>query len=108
MRIGRSRERDAAKRRIPNTADMSQSSRYATREGVNRDCKTAAIGCVDCKRLLHENLVARLDPIRARAEALYREPDRVRQILHDGGVRARAEAQRTMAMVRERCGLTRK
>jgi tryptophanyl-tRNA synthetase len=73
---------------------------------VDRDCRTAAIGCVDCKKMLHESLVRLLDPIRERAEALYREPEKVRAILRDGGARARAEAQKTMAMVRERTGLT--
>jgi tryptophanyl-tRNA synthetase len=75
---------------------------------VARDCRTAAIGCVDCKKILHKNLVALLDPIRARAEALYREPDRVWEILREGGAKARAEAQKTMAAARAKCGLTRK
>jgi tryptophanyl-tRNA synthetase len=72
---------------------------------VDRDCRTAAIGCVDCKKLLHESLVRVLDPIRERAEALYRDPAKVWAILKEGGLRARAEARKTMALVRERCGL---
>jgi tryptophanyl-tRNA synthetase len=72
---------------------------------VDRECRTAAIGCVDCKKLLHASLLRALDPIRERAEKLYREPDRVRDVLRDGGIRARAAAQNTMAMVRERTGL---
>ena len=72
---------------------------------VDRDCRTAAIGCVDCKKLLHESLVRVLDPIRARAEALYSKPAAVWEILHEGGKKARAEAKQTMAIVRERCGL---
>jgi tryptophanyl-tRNA synthetase len=80
-------------------------SEPAVVESVDRDCRTAAIGCVDCKKLLHQSLLRTLDPIRARAEALYREPEKVRRILREGGLKARAEAQRTMAVVRERCGL---
>jgi tryptophanyl-tRNA synthetase len=72
---------------------------------VDGECRTAAIGCVDCKKILHASLLRLLDPIRERAEGLYRRPDEVRDVLRDGGLRARAEAQRTMALVRERTGL---
>jgi tryptophanyl-tRNA synthetase len=72
---------------------------------VERECRAAGIGCVDCKKILHGSLVRMLDPIRERAEALYRTPDRVTEALREGGRRARATAQATMAVVRQRCGL---
>lgn len=81
---------------------LSRSEQVAA---IDRDCRTAAIGCVDCKKILHESLLRVLDPIRARAEALYREPDKVWRILRDGGEKARAGARKTMRTVRERCGL---
>jgi tryptophanyl-tRNA synthetase len=74
-------------------------------EHVDRECRSAGIGCVDCKKLLHASLLRTLDPIRSRAAALYETPERVREILRKGGMRARDEARRTMAIVRERTGL---
>ena len=70
-------------------------------------CRTASIGCVDCKKVLHRNMVAALAPIRERDEALKQRPDDVRDVLRTGARRARAIAAETMARVRERVGLTR-
>jgi tryptophanyl-tRNA synthetase len=72
---------------------------------VDRECRTAGIGCVDCKKMLHASLLKLLEPIQERARALYAKPDRVREILREGGRRARAAAVETMALVRERTGL---
>jgi tryptophanyl-tRNA synthetase len=75
---------------------------------VERDCRSAAIGCGDCKLMLLDSLDQELIPIRTKAEALRREPDRVRDALRDGAARARASAASTMAEVREAMGLTAK
>ncbi len=48
---------------------------------------------------------ADLNVIRARAEALRADPDRVDRILKEGATRARARARATMARVREKLGL---
>jgi tryptophanyl-tRNA synthetase len=72
---------------------------------VDRECRSAAIGCVDCKKLLHEHMTAELAPVRERAVALIRHPARVREILADGAARALAIAQPVMAEVRVAMGL---
>lgn len=77
----------------------------ATCAQVDRECRTAAIGCVDCKKLLARNLEAVKGPIRERALALRADPGRLDQILGDGAARASRVAEETMAMVRERIGL---
>jgi tryptophanyl-tRNA synthetase len=74
---------------------------------VNVGCRTAAIGCGDCKKLLHESLEVELAPIRERAEALRREPDRVRLVLAEGAARCRERAAATMRDVRSAMALTR-
>lgn len=79
----------------------------ATIARVDAECRTAAIGCVDCKKLLLDSLRKALDPIRERAEALYRTPDVVRDVLADGGRRARAAARATIELVRDKMGLGR-
>lgn len=74
-------------------------------EEVRVGCSTAGIGCGDCKKMLHEALEVELAPIRERAEALRREPDRVRLTLAEGAERCRERAVETMRDVRETMGL---
>ena len=66
-----------------------------------RGCRSAGIGCRDCKAALRGSLEARLEPIRARRQALAAQPERVTAILDEGATRARAEAAQTMRRVRE-------
>jgi tryptophanyl-tRNA synthetase len=71
---------------------------------VAHNCRTAGWGCLDCKRVLADNMVATLTPIRERAAALAAEPARVDQALAGGAARARAVAGETMREVRQRMG----
>lgn len=66
---------------------------------VAEKCRTAGWGCLDCKRVLADNVIAAFAPMRERAAALTANPGRVREILAEGARKARAEAQRTMAEV---------
>jgi tryptophanyl-tRNA synthetase len=70
-------------------------------EMINRDCRTAALGCVDCKKRLAANLNKNLEPFRAKRAEFASKPDVVWDILHDGARRARAIAEKTMDEVRE-------
>jgi tryptophanyl-tRNA synthetase len=76
-----------------------------TVEEVAAKCRSAGWGCLDCKRVLADNVAAEFAPMRERAAALRADPDRVRDLLADGADRARAVAQETMREVRERMGL---
>lgn len=71
---------------------------------VAENCRGAQWGCLDCKRLLADHMIAAFAPMRERATRLREEPERVRGILADGAERARAIAQETMREVRERMG----
>jgi len=73
-------------------------------EGINRDCRVAEIGCVDCKRKLAANLNKHLEPFRAKRAELEKDPDNVRDILLDGAKRARVIASETMEEVRAAIG----
>lgn len=79
----------------------------ATQAEVAHNCRTAAWGCLDCKRVLADNMIATLAPIRERAAALQAQPQRVAEILRAGAGRARALAGETMAEVRRRMGFLR-
>lgn len=72
---------------------------------IERDCRSAAMGCGDCKKLLHEALEVELVPLRAKADALRAEPGRVTEILRDGGATCRRIAVGTMREVRGAMGL---
>ena len=68
---------------------------------VNVECRTAGIGCVDCKKLFAKNLNAHLEPFRAKRAELESQPGYVQDVLDDGARRARVIAQKTMTEVRE-------
>ncbi|HJR43839.1 MAG TPA: tryptophan--tRNA ligase [Gemmatimonadaceae bacterium] len=75
-------------------------------EHVAVQCRTAGWGCIDCKRVLFENIMRELDPIRARADELRAHPEHVRDVLHAGAERCRTIARETMREVKERMGMT--
>jgi tryptophanyl-tRNA synthetase len=72
---------------------------------VATNCRGAAWGCIDCKKVLSESIAGAFEEPRARAAELRAQPDMVRQILADGAARARAKASETMREVRDRMGL---
>jgi tryptophanyl-tRNA synthetase len=72
---------------------------------VAQQCRAAGWGCLDCKRVLADHMIAALTPIRERAARLQEDPGGVRALLRAGAKRARAIARRTMAEVRRRMGL---
>jgi tryptophanyl-tRNA synthetase len=74
-------------------------------EMVNRECRVAGIGCVDCKKLMAKNLNASLEPFRARRAEFEKDPDGVWDVLRDGAKRACLIAEKTMEEVREAVGL---
>ncbi len=71
---------------------------------VAHNCRTAGWGCLDCKRVLADNMIATLTPIRERAVALQSQPQHVTDRLRAGAGKARALARRTMAAVRRGMG----
>ncbi|MGI8784936.1 MAG: tryptophan--tRNA ligase [Acidobacteriota bacterium] len=75
------------------------------RSAIDRECRTAAIGCVDDKKILLENVLKVLEPISERRQQWARDPDTVRDILKDGNRRARQIAAATMEEVRSAIGL---
>jgi tryptophanyl-tRNA synthetase len=71
---------------------------------VAANCRGAKWGCLDCKRVLADNLNAALAPIQDRARELAAHPNRVTEVLGDGAMRARRIASETMREVRGRMG----
>jgi tryptophanyl-tRNA synthetase len=70
-------------------------------------CRTASLGCVECKRRLAAEVEAAVAPIRERRDAFLSDDARLREVLREGARKARAVAEETLSLVRERMGLRR-
>ena len=77
----------------------------ATRADLETGCKTAAIGCLDCKQPLIEAIQREQAPWRERANAYLANPKQVHWIVEVGAERARAVARKTLKDVRSAMGL---
>ena len=75
-----------------------------TREDICRGCKSASLGCVDCKKIFMQSLTRFLEPLHERRAELEKDPNFVQDVLSDGNKRARVVARETMEGVRERIG----
>ena len=76
-----------------------------TKDWVQEGCKSAGIGCIECKQPLVESIGKTLAPIRERAQQYIDDPALVRNIIADGNDRARKLASETMRDVRDAMGL---
>lgn len=95
-------------RHIPGNPDVCPVYSYhkvftatETTAAVDRDCRTAAIGCVDCKKTLAASLTTGLEPIYTKRKELETRRQDVRDILLEGSQAAHEMAQNTMTEVRK-------
>lgn len=72
---------------------------------IEADCKTGALGCVDCKMRVAKRIAETLAPIREKRAHYESSPDEVKDILRDGEKRARVRAESTMNEVHTAMGL---
>ncbi|HTD02760.1 tryptophan--tRNA ligase [Undibacterium sp.] len=77
-----------------------------TREWVVHGCKSAGIGCLECKQPVIDGILKEQEPMRERAQQYLDDPSLVRAIVADGCDKARKLAQETMRDVREAMGLS--
>jgi tryptophanyl-tRNA synthetase len=77
-----------------------------TRAWVQQGCKSAGIGCLECKQPLIQSILAEQAPMRERAQRYLDDPTLVKSIIADGCEKARALAAETMRDVREAMGLS--
>lgn len=67
---------------------------------INVQCRSAAIGCVECKKMMAERLVEALAPVRDKRQYYEARPEMVKEIMEAGNQKARSVAQQTMEEVR--------
>jgi tryptophanyl-tRNA synthetase len=77
----------------------------STKDWVVKGCKSAGIGCLDCKQPVIDAIVKEQQPWRERAEAYLADPKKVHWIVEMGTERARTVARQTMKDVRGAMGL---
>ena len=78
----------------------------STKEWAQTGCKSAGIGCLDCKKPVIEAVLAEQKPIRERAKQYEENPDLVKSIIVEGRERARDAAKDTLEEVRQVMGLS--
>ena len=81
-------------------------SNDATREWVQNGCKSAGIGCLECKQPIVDAVLEEQKPMQERAQVYLDDPTLVRNIIADGCEKARKLASETMRDVREAMGLS--
>jgi tryptophanyl-tRNA synthetase len=105
---------DPARKRRLDPGDPANCNVYAIHEAYSQPpqleevadgCHTAAMGCLDCKAMLAEEIISDLLPFQERRRELDARPDYVLDVLASGAQRARPLAQGTMVEVREKMGL---
>jgi tryptophanyl-tRNA synthetase len=74
-------------------------------EKIAPDCRSGKIGCVECKKLLAEEINLALEPVRERRAALAAKPQYVKDVLADGAQRAAVIARETLNEVKQKMGL---
>ena len=72
----------------------------ATRAWANEGCRTAGIGCLDCKQPVIDKVVEEVTNLRKRAQEFEENPDLVRGIVAEGADKARDAARQTLDEVR--------
>ena len=75
------------------------------KQWVQEGCRSAGIGCLECKQPVIDSVLAELKPMRERAQRYLDDPTLVRSIIADGGEKAQKLAEETMRDVRGVMGL---
>jgi tryptophanyl-tRNA synthetase len=72
---------------------------------VTKGCRTAGIGCLECKKIMIKHVIADLEPIQQRRAALEKRPGYVEEVIEHGTSAAAKQAEGTMTEVRTAVGL---
>jgi len=76
------------------------------RDEIESDCRTAKIGCGDCKKMLTQTMLEGMRPMREKREEVLARPGDVKEILREGTLKAHAGAKSTLEQVKQAMKLT--
>ncbi len=97
----RARKTDAGNPDVCNVFEFHKLySDSETVSSINKECREAKIGCVECKKIMAGNLIKALEPVTDKRKYYEERPELVDEIILDGCSRARKVAQKTMEEVR--------
>lgn len=68
---------------------------------INKECRVAGVGCIECKKMLAANIEAAMNPVHERMDYYVNHLDQIHDIIADGNARATKIARETMNEVRE-------
>lgn len=74
-------------------------------EYVDKGCKTAGIGCIQCKEILYKNMIEEISPIQERVNKMIEKPEEIISILKLGALRAKTIVREVMDEVRGKIGV---
>jgi tryptophanyl-tRNA synthetase len=74
-------------------------------QDVDRGCRTAGIGCIDCKKILSRGMIERMGPFWERREKYLQDPALIDRVIEEGCARARQTASATLREVQEAMGI---
>jgi len=102
----RVRRKDCGNPEVCNLFTMHKAfSPEADIRDIDRTCRTAEIGCIDCKKRLYDSIMLNLEPVQKRAAELDKNPDEVIAAIEKGAARCRDIAGRVMEEVRAKTGI---
>ncbi|MGA2158679.1 MAG: tryptophan--tRNA ligase [Dehalococcoidia bacterium] len=103
----RQRRHDKGHPEVCNVFSLHKFFNIERTQEIEVQCRSAEIGCVDCKKLLADGINRALKDFRARRVELAKDPDRIYDILADGAQRAQKIAAETLHEVKTKMGLIR-
>ena len=77
-----------------------------TQNWVKDGCKSAKIGCIECKKPIVGSIVSELEPIQEEITKYESNPNLIQEIIFEGSERARVVAKSTMEEVRDAMGIS--
>jgi tryptophanyl-tRNA synthetase len=72
---------------------------------VDHGCRTARIGCIECKKILFDNMVEEIGPIQKRVKEMNEKPEYIQEVLKSGADQCKSNAEQVMDEVRSRLGV---
>jgi len=72
---------------------------------VDHQCRTAGFGCIDCKKILFENMMEEISPVQARVKKINETPGYIEDVLKSGTIRCNTIVEGVMDEVRTKIGV---
>jgi tryptophanyl-tRNA synthetase len=101
----RQRRTDLGHPDVCNVYKLHEYFNESQKDDIAEKCRTAQIGCVDCKKLLAVRINDYLAPFRERRTKLEANPEYLKEVLENGARRAQVIARNTITEVKQRMGL---